>query len=392
MLGRGRSRSTRSCASRATAPTARARRWLARPTERRWRRRSPASPRLLGNADYVTKVLLHGMTGELDGKNYPGGGVMVPMGTNTDEWIADVASYVRNSFGNSATVRDAGARRRRAQGEPAHVDVVLRRARLDDADAAAEPGRSGRRRPATTRRRRPTASTARGRRAGRAGWRKSRGCGSRSSCRSQRTSPRSSSTRWPAGAEGSASGADEAALPAGPLSRPTASRCRWTARPGARPSRRAGAESDDHDRRSRPCGPVRPHHADRHAAARQRVGDPARAHLQRRNPPALMSGLTRSSPRKNRPPLRGCARFPAAAGLIAGAADRPASGRSAPARGRVRLRAVSGFLVDHLIARLISLPMLPNCSASDRSRQRPRAMSRCCHSVIGAPRAQPTRR
>ena len=27
---------------------------------------------------------------------------MVPMGTNTDEWIADVASYVRNSFGNAA--------------------------------------------------------------------------------------------------------------------------------------------------------------------------------------------------------------------------------------------------------------------------------------------------
>ena len=58
-------------------------------------------PRVLGNADYVTKVLLHGLTGELDGKNYPGG-VMVPMGTNTDEWIADVASYVRNSFGNTA--------------------------------------------------------------------------------------------------------------------------------------------------------------------------------------------------------------------------------------------------------------------------------------------------
>ncbi len=59
-------------------------------------------PRVLGNADYITKVLLYGMTGELDGKNFPGGGVMVPMGTNTDEWIADIASYVRNSFGNAA--------------------------------------------------------------------------------------------------------------------------------------------------------------------------------------------------------------------------------------------------------------------------------------------------
>ena len=61
-----------------------------------------ASPRTLGHRDYIIKVLLHGLTGELDGKSYPGG-VMVPMGTNTDEWIADVASFVRNSFGNSAS-------------------------------------------------------------------------------------------------------------------------------------------------------------------------------------------------------------------------------------------------------------------------------------------------
>jgi mono/diheme cytochrome c family protein len=58
-------------------------------------------PRLQAHADYITKVLLHGLTGEIEGKNYPGG-VMVPMGSNTDEWIADVASYVRNAFGNNA--------------------------------------------------------------------------------------------------------------------------------------------------------------------------------------------------------------------------------------------------------------------------------------------------
>jgi hypothetical protein len=28
---------------------------------------------------------------------------MVPMGTNKDQWIADIASYVRNGFGNSGT-------------------------------------------------------------------------------------------------------------------------------------------------------------------------------------------------------------------------------------------------------------------------------------------------
>ena len=60
------------------------------------------APRILGHRDYMIKVLLHGLTGELDGKLYPGG-VMAPMGTNTDEWIADVASFVRRSFGNAAS-------------------------------------------------------------------------------------------------------------------------------------------------------------------------------------------------------------------------------------------------------------------------------------------------
>jgi mono/diheme cytochrome c family protein len=57
-----------------------------------------ASNRVLGHRDYVIKTLLHGMTGPLDGRNY---GIMVPMGTNTDEWIASVASYIRSGFGGS---------------------------------------------------------------------------------------------------------------------------------------------------------------------------------------------------------------------------------------------------------------------------------------------------
>ena len=48
------------------------------------------------------KTLLHGMTGPLDGKTYPAG-VMMPLGTNDDQWIAAIASYVRNSFGNRAS-------------------------------------------------------------------------------------------------------------------------------------------------------------------------------------------------------------------------------------------------------------------------------------------------
>jgi mono/diheme cytochrome c family protein/glucose/arabinose dehydrogenase len=60
------------------------------------------SPRVQGHRDYVIKTLLHGMTGPLEGKTYPAG-VMMPLGANSDEWIANIASYVRNSFGNRGT-------------------------------------------------------------------------------------------------------------------------------------------------------------------------------------------------------------------------------------------------------------------------------------------------
>ncbi len=53
-----------------------------------------------GNRDGVVKVLISGLVGEIDGKKYEG--TMVSMATNTDAWIASVASYVRNSFGNHA--------------------------------------------------------------------------------------------------------------------------------------------------------------------------------------------------------------------------------------------------------------------------------------------------
>jgi mono/diheme cytochrome c family protein/glucose/arabinose dehydrogenase len=60
------------------------------------------SPRVNGHRDYVLKSVLHGLSGSIDGKTYPQ--VMVAMGSNSDQWIADVASYVRNSFGNTGTL------------------------------------------------------------------------------------------------------------------------------------------------------------------------------------------------------------------------------------------------------------------------------------------------
>jgi mono/diheme cytochrome c family protein len=59
------------------------------------------SPRVLGNGGSLVRTILHGMTGPMDGgKSYPG--QMVPMASQDDEWIANVASYIRNDFGNQA--------------------------------------------------------------------------------------------------------------------------------------------------------------------------------------------------------------------------------------------------------------------------------------------------
>ena len=73
------------------------------------------SPRVQGHRDYVIKVLLKGLNGPLDGKTYRD--VMVPM-PGTDEWVAGIASYVRNSFGNNGgMVTPADVARVRAETE-----------------------------------------------------------------------------------------------------------------------------------------------------------------------------------------------------------------------------------------------------------------------------------
>jgi glucose/arabinose dehydrogenase/mono/diheme cytochrome c family protein len=58
------------------------------------------SPVVLGPPEQSILVLLHGLTGPVDGKTYVT--QMVPMATNSDYWIASVLSYIRNSFGNQA--------------------------------------------------------------------------------------------------------------------------------------------------------------------------------------------------------------------------------------------------------------------------------------------------
>ena len=59
-----------------------------------------SSPRVLGHQDYVVKTVLYGLTGPIGGTTYPD--VMIGMGQNSDEWVAAITSYIRNSFGNRA--------------------------------------------------------------------------------------------------------------------------------------------------------------------------------------------------------------------------------------------------------------------------------------------------
>jgi hypothetical protein len=49
--------------------------------------------KLIEYKDEVIKIMLHGLKGPVDGRSYTD--QMVPMGANSDEWIASVLSYVR---------------------------------------------------------------------------------------------------------------------------------------------------------------------------------------------------------------------------------------------------------------------------------------------------------
>jgi len=60
------------------------------------------SPRALGSIERLARIVLQGLMGPVDGKTYPG--VMAAMASNDDAWIADVLTFVRNSWGNEASL------------------------------------------------------------------------------------------------------------------------------------------------------------------------------------------------------------------------------------------------------------------------------------------------
>ena len=102
--------------------------------------RAPAlagSARVIAHRDSVTKTILHGLSGPLDGRTYAE--VMAPMGASSDRWIADVASFIRNGFGNSSSVvSEADVARVRKENRRPRQAVDRRRARAH----AAAPARS----------------------------------------------------------------------------------------------------------------------------------------------------------------------------------------------------------------------------------------------------------
>jgi mono/diheme cytochrome c family protein len=58
---------------------------------------------LKGHSDYVVKTILRGLTGDIEDKSYEGV-IMVPMAENSDDWVASIASFIRFSFDNEASL------------------------------------------------------------------------------------------------------------------------------------------------------------------------------------------------------------------------------------------------------------------------------------------------
>ncbi|MFA4869385.1 MAG: c-type cytochrome [Pedobacter sp.] len=55
-----------------------------------------------GDPEKLIKILLHGLTGPIDGKTYAD--AMPALGANDDEYIASVISYIRNDMGNKGSI------------------------------------------------------------------------------------------------------------------------------------------------------------------------------------------------------------------------------------------------------------------------------------------------
>ncbi len=74
------------------------------------------SKRMNADKSVLIKIVMHGLTGPVDGKEYPS--VMPSLGANSDEWVASVVNYVRYEFGTAY-------RRFRRPGDTTRVAVSI---------------------------------------------------------------------------------------------------------------------------------------------------------------------------------------------------------------------------------------------------------------------------
>lgn len=58
------------------------------------------------NITSLVNLVTHGMTGPINGENYSGA-VMTSIASNGDQWVANVLTYIRSSFGNEASMISA---------------------------------------------------------------------------------------------------------------------------------------------------------------------------------------------------------------------------------------------------------------------------------------------
>ncbi|KMT65105.1 hypothetical protein XM47_11525 [Catenovulum maritimum] len=61
------------------------------------------NPRIVGNKTLLTNLVLHGLQGPIEGKTYLGG-MMQSLASNGDTYVANVLTYIRNEFGNKASL------------------------------------------------------------------------------------------------------------------------------------------------------------------------------------------------------------------------------------------------------------------------------------------------
>jgi putative membrane-bound dehydrogenase-like protein len=78
------------------------------------------SPRVIGDERAAILILLHGLQGKVDGVDY--GAPMVPMGSYSDAELANVLTYIRNSFGNRAPAVEPAAVAARRAADGARAD------------------------------------------------------------------------------------------------------------------------------------------------------------------------------------------------------------------------------------------------------------------------------